>query len=49
MRIVAIHAGHDSNVCVLNHGKVEKYLLTERFSGEKHDSDVKKILPDFIK
>ena len=48
MRIVPIHAGHDSNACVYNDGKVEKYLLTERVTGKKHDRDIYSILPEFL-
>ena len=48
MRIVSIHAGHDSNACVYNEGKVEKYLLTERVTGKKHDKDIYSLLPKFL-
>jgi len=48
MRIVAIHAGHDSNACVYHDGKVEKYILTERVTGKKHDRDIYSILPEFL-
>ena len=48
MRIVAIHAGHDSNACVYDEGKVEKYILTERFTGKKHDSNIYSLLPEFL-
>jgi carbamoyltransferase len=48
MRIVSIHTGHDSNACVYNDGKVEKYILTERVTGKKHDRDIYSILPEFL-
>lgn len=48
MRILAIHAGHDSNACVYEEGKLEKYLLTERVTGKKHDRDIYSLLPEFL-
>ena len=43
MRILSVHVGHDSSVCLFNNGSIEKYFLTERFSRIKHDDSVSKI------
>lgn len=44
MKILSIHFGHDSSVCLYNDGVIEKYFLVERFTGKKHDHDCYKIL-----
>lgn len=41
MRILSVHLGHDSSVCILNDGNLEKYFLVERYTRKKHDSDRK--------
>lgn len=48
MKILSIHFGHDSSICLYNNGIVEKYFLVERFTGKKHDCDVSKILNKFF-
>lgn len=44
MRILSVHLGHDSSVCILNDGNLEKYFLVERYTRKKHDDDRKFIL-----
>jgi carbamoyltransferase len=44
MLILSVHLGHDSSICVLNNGNLEKYFLLERFTRKKHDYDKKVIL-----
>ena len=44
MKILSIHFGHDSSVCLYDDSVVEKYFLVERFTGKKHDYDFYKIL-----
>lgn len=39
MLILSVHLGHDSSVCILNDGKLEKYFLVERYTRKKHDDD----------
>ena len=41
MIILSIHLGHDSSVCILNDGNLEKYFLVERYTRKKHDDDRK--------
>ena len=41
MIILSVHLGHDSSVCILNNGNLEKYFLTERYTRKKHDYDTK--------
>lgn len=41
MKILSIHLGHDSSVCLYNKGIVEKYFLVERYSRIKHDNNLK--------
>jgi carbamoyltransferase len=44
MLILSIHLGHNSSVCVLNNGSVEKYFLVERLTRKKYDDDKEVIL-----
>jgi len=44
MLILSIHLGHDSSVCILNNGSLEKYFLVERYTRKKHDDNDKFIL-----
>jgi carbamoyltransferase len=44
MIILSIHLGHDSSVCILNNGNLDKYFLVERYTRKKHDDDRKFIL-----
>jgi carbamoyltransferase len=44
MRILSIHFGHDSSICLYNNGIVEKYFLVERFTRIKHDLNISKLL-----
>lgn len=44
MLILSIHLGHDSSICLLNNGCIEKYFLLERFTRKKHDYDKKLLL-----
>ena len=44
MLILSVHLGHDSSVCILNDGHLEKYFLVERYTRKKHDDDRKFIL-----
>jgi carbamoyltransferase len=39
MRVLSIHNGHDASLCVYNDGEIETYLLSERFTGKKNDSN----------
>lgn len=47
MLILSVHLGHDSSVCIFNNGRIEKYLLLERFTRKKHDYD-KKVLVKLV-
>lgn len=47
MLILSVHLGHDSSVCIFNDGRIEKYLLLERFTRKKHDYD-KKVLVNLV-
>jgi len=40
MNILGVHEGHDSSICLLRNGRVEKYFLNERISGIKHDREL---------
>jgi len=37
MLILSVHLGHDSSICILNNGSLEKYFLIERLTRRKHD------------
>jgi carbamoyltransferase len=38
MNILGMHLGHDSSVCLIKDGRIEKYFLSERLSKKKHES-----------
>ncbi|MFN9999682.1 MAG: carbamoyltransferase N-terminal domain-containing protein, partial [bacterium] len=44
MVILSVHLGHNSSICLLKNGHVEKYFLIERFTRKKYDYDEKVIL-----
>lgn len=44
MLVLSVHLGHDSSVCILNNGNLEKYFLVERYTRKKHDDDDQFIL-----
>ena len=44
MVILGVHLGHNSSICLLNNGNVEKYFLIERFTRKKYDYNKKVIL-----
>lgn len=44
MLILSVHLGHNSSICLLKNGNIEKYFLIERLSRKKYDYDEKIIL-----
>jgi carbamoyltransferase len=44
MLILSVHLGHNSSICLLDNGNVEKYFLIERFTRKKYDYNKKVIL-----
>ena len=40
MRILSSCGGHDSSLCVYCDGKIEYFILSERFTKIKHDEDL---------
>jgi len=44
LRILSVHHGHDTSLCVYNDGEIETFLLSERLSKIKHDDDANIIL-----
>jgi carbamoyltransferase len=39
MRILSLNGGHDASLCVYCDGKIEYFILSERFTKIKHDED----------
>ena len=44
MVILSVHLGHNSSICLLKNGHVQKYFLIERLTRKKYDYDEKVIL-----
>ena len=48
MRILAIHAGHDSNACVYEEGKLEKYFSTSCLLEQPFVKDPDHVIRDLL-
>ena len=44
MVILSVHLGHNSSICLLKNGHVQKYFLIERLTRKKYDYDEKVVL-----
>ena len=44
MRILSLHSGHDSSICIYKNGSLEKYFLGERITRVKHESSSERLI-----